>query len=153
MIICDLAHLPAQVKVNFAFEQAIAFLRREGWRDQMDGKIPIDGECVFGMLQAYDTKIRTDTVLFEGHRKYIDVQYIIEGRETIFVTPTAGLIPTTPYDEVKDIWFCQSDRQDSIAVSLKAGQLVVLFPEDAHAPTYCFGAPTRVRKIVVKVAV
>jgi len=153
MIVCDLTHLPSQLKTSAAFEKAIAFLRDEGWRGHADGTIPVDGERVFGMLQSYDTKIPKETVPFEGHRKYIDIQYVIEGKETIFWTPTDGLTPTTPYDETTDIWFCQSTREGATPVALNVGQLVVLFPEDAHAPTHCVGTPMHVRKIVMKVSV
>ncbi|MBI5305417.1 MAG: YhcH/YjgK/YiaL family protein [Chloroflexi bacterium] len=153
MIVSDLAHLPAQLRTNSAFDQAIEFLRREGWRGHADGIVPIDGETVYGMLQSYETKIPQDTVPFEGHRKYIDIQYVIEGKETIYWTPTGALTPTTPYDDGRDIWFSQFTRQDAIPVALVAGQLAVLFPEDAHAPTHVSGASMRVRKIVVKVAV
>ena len=153
MITSDLAHLPAQLKTSRAFEQAIEFLKREGWRGHADGTIPIDGNVVYGMLQSYETKIPKDTVPFEGHYKYIDIQYLIKGKETIYWTPTSGLTPTTPYDDAKDIWFSQSTRENATAIVLTPGQLVVLFPEDAHAPTHAVGASTHVRKIVIKVAV
>ena len=153
MIVSDLAHLPAQLRTDAAFDRAIEFLRHESWRDHAVGKIPIDGDRVYGSLQSYETKIPTDTVTFEGHRKYIDIQYVIEGKETIYWMPSSALTPTTPYDEAKDVWLCQSAYQGATSVALSAGQLAVLFPEDAHAPTHMVGAPTRVRKIVIKVAV
>ncbi len=153
MLITDLAHLPAQLKTSGAFEKAIEFLRNEGWRGHADGTIPVDGERVYGMLQSYTTKVPQDTVPFEGHRKYIDIQYMIDGQETIYWTQTAGLTPTKPYDEAKDIWFSQSSRGNASAAVITTGQLVVLFPEDAHAPTHVAGSPTPVRKIVMKVSV
>jgi biofilm protein TabA len=153
MIVTQLEHLSSQMVMNALFEKAIEFLRREGWRGHPDGKIPIDGNAVYAMLQSYETKTPRETVPFEGHRKYIDVQYVIEGKETIFWIPTSGLTPTTPYDDAKDIWFCQLTREGSTPVVLSAGQLMVLFPEDAHAPMHSAGAPTHVHKIVIKVAV
>ena len=139
--------------MNTRFEKAIEFLRREDWRAHSDGKIPIAGDTVYGMLQSYETKIPGETVPFEGHRKYIDIQYMIEGKETISWMPTSALAPTMPYDDAKDIWFCQYMRKSATPVALSTGQLIVLFPEDAHAPMHSAGAPTYVRKIVIKVAV
>ncbi len=153
MIVSDLAHLPTQLKTNSALDQAIEFLRQAGWQGHADGTIPIDGARVYGLLQSHTTRVQPDAVRFEGHYKYIDIQYIIEGEETIFWTPTAGLTPTVPYDDTQDIWFSQVSRQGTIAVALSRGQLVVLFPEDAHAPMYCVVAPSRVRKLVIKVMV
>lgn len=153
MIVTDLAHLPAQLKTNAAFEKAIEFLRNEGWRGHADGTIPVDGARVYGMLQSYETKIPQATVPFEGHHKYIDIQCIIEGAEKIFWTAADGLTPTIPYDDAKDIWFSPAAPDNATAVVVTAGQLVVLFPEDAHAPTHCVAAPMRVRKILMKVSV
>lgn len=153
MIVTDVEHFAQQVAMNPKFERALDFLRREGWHGQADGTIPIDGDQVYGMLQSYETKIPKTTVPFEGHHKYIDVQYLIEGTETIFWTRTASLTPTIPYDPAKDIWFSQFTREGATPIVLTPGQLVVLFPEDAHAPTHCGGVPGPVRKIVIKVAV
>lgn len=153
MIVTDLENLARQVALNPHFETALEFLRREGWRDQADGILPIDGKHVYGMLQSYTTKIPVATVPFEGHRKYIDIQYLIEGKETIYWTQTIGLTPTTAYDDSKDIWFSHAPIGNATPVTLTPGQLVVLFPADAHAPTHCAGAPVHVRKIVIKVAV
>ena len=153
MIVSDLAHLPAQLKTNTAFDQAIEFLRQEQWRDKPDGKIVIDGDTVFALLQSYETKLPENNVKYEGHRKYIDIQYIVEGNETIYWRHASGLTPTTPYDPAKDVWFSYAPTMDAIPVALLPGQLVVLFPTDAHAATYCAGDPVHVRKIVVKVAV
>jgi len=153
MIVTDLAHLPAQLKTNAAFEIALDFLRREGWRCHADGTIPVDGARVYGMLQSYETKIPQATVPLEGHHKYIDIQFIIEGTEKIFWAAASGLTPTIPYDDAKDIWFSPAPPENATAVVLTAGQLAVLFPEDAHAPTHCVDAPVRVRKILMKVSV
>ena len=153
MIVSELAHLSKQLQSNPKFEQALDFLQREGWRDCADGKISIEDDRVYALLQSYATKTPNVTVPFEGHRQYVDIQYVIEGKETIYCKPTSGLSPTTPYDESKDIWFCQSSLENASAVVLNAGQLAVLFPEDAHAPTHAAGTPLHVRKVVVKVAV
>jgi YhcH/YjgK/YiaL family protein len=82
MIVAQLKHLSSQMAMNARLEKAIEFLHREGWRAHIDGRIPIDGNTVYGMLQSYETKIPGETVPFEGHRKYIDLQYMIEGKET-----------------------------------------------------------------------
>ena len=153
MIVTNLENLAQQILANAKFERALAFLRHEGWREYPEGGIGIDGKNVYGMLQSYETKVPQDNVPFEGHRKYIDVQYMIEGKETIYWTQTSGLTPTTPYDDANDIWFSNAPRDDATTVMLTARQLAVFFPSDAHAPMHSADKPTRVRKIVVKVAV
>ncbi len=153
MIITDLDNLSRQLAMNQKFAHAIEFLRREGWRGHPDGTIEIDGKNVYGLLQSYETKIPQSTVPFEGHRKYIDLQFVIEGKETIYWTPTHCLTPTIPYDAAKDIWFSHAPRGDATEIVLSSGKLAVFFPEDAHATRQAAGQPMPVKKVIVKVAV
>ncbi|MBI5406089.1 MAG: YhcH/YjgK/YiaL family protein [Nitrospirae bacterium] len=60
---------------------------------------------------------------------------------------------TEAYDIEKDICFGIVSKSEITPVYLQAGQLAVLYPEDGHAPKLAAGAPSRVTKIVVKVAV
>ena len=153
MIVTDLDNLNKQLAMNPKFERALEFLRREGWRGHPEGTIEIDGKNVYALRHAHVTQVPQGTVPFEGHRKYIDIQCVIEGKETIYWTPTQHLTPTIPYDDAKDIWFSHSPRNDATEVVLSLGNLAVFFPEDAHATRQASGQPSQVRKIIVKVAV
>lgn len=153
MIVAQLENLPHQLAMNASFEKAFEFLCLQSWRDKPQGRIEIDGDRVFALVQSYQTKAPQTDVLFEGHRNYIDIQYIIEGKEMIYWMPTDHLTPTTLYDSTKDVWLCQLTYTDAMRVILSAGQLAVLFTEDAHASMHSVVAPTFVRKVVIKVAV
>ena len=153
MIVTDLDNLSKQLAMNPKFERALEFLRREGWRGHPDGTIEIDGKNVYALLHAHVTQAPQGAVPFEGHHKYIDIQCVIEGKETIYWTPTQHLTPTIPYDDAKDIWFSHAPRNDATEVVLSPGKLAVFFPEDAHATRQAAGQPAHVRKIIVKVAV
>ena len=70
----------------------------------------------------------------EAHRKYIDIMYVVDGEETIYVKPTFALSEIiSEYDSEKDYLLASFDS-DAVAYHLKAGDMLVLFPEDAHAP-------------------
>jgi len=153
MIVTDLDNLNQQLAMNPKFERALEFLRREGWRGHPEGTIEIDGKNVYALLHAHVTQVPQGTVPFEGHRKYIDIQCVIEGKETIYWMPTQHLTPTIPYDDAKDIWFSHTPRNDATKVVLSLGILAIFFPEDAHATRQTAGQPVHVRKIIVKVAV
>ena len=47
-----------------------------------DGRHPIDGEAIFALVSTYETEPE-GARSFEAHRKYIDVQYLLSGREII----------------------------------------------------------------------
>ena len=57
------------------------------------------------------------------------------------------------YDEKKDISFGTVGPGKWTPIHLQAGQVAVLWPEDAHAPKLAAGGPSPVMKIVVKVVV
>ena len=153
MIITPLEHLARQLALNPKFERALDFLQREGWRGQPDGRIEIDGERVYALLQSYETKRVTDAVDYEGHYQYTDIQQVIEGQEIIFWTAAAWLTPTIPYEHARDIWFSRASTKDATRLVLTRACLAVFFPEDAHATRLALDQPTSVKKVIIKVAV
>jgi YhcH/YjgK/YiaL family protein len=152
MIVTDLMHIERQVLLTPTLVKAIEFLRRPDRSSLPDGRVPIDGERVFALPQRYETAPAA-APRFEYHRKYIDIQFIVEGEEVLGWAPATKLKITEPYDREKDITFGTVAPEEVTPVRLHAGQLAVLYPEDAHAPRLAADAPSRVFKIVVKVEV
>jgi len=113
--------------------------------------VDLDGDQAFAIIQRYET-IKTNAPKFECHRKYLDVQFIAMGEETIGWAPAARMTITETYDAGKDICFGTIGAGTWTPVRLYAGQLAVLWPEDAHAPRLATSAPSPVMKIVVKVS-
>jgi len=151
MIVADLKHLEHQAPLTAGLRAAMEFLRRRDIAALADGRVEIDGDRVFALVQRYET-VKTDSPKFEYHRKYIDVQFIASGEEIIGWIPREGMAVTEAYDEKKDICFGSAATGAWTAVRLEAGQAAVLWPEDGHAPKLSASAPSRVMKIVVKVA-
>jgi len=129
--------------------------------------IEVDGRQVYAMYQSYLTE-SAEGRQYEAHRRYIDVQYIVEGEEVIRAAELSDMESRSAYDTEKDIqWFMPGIAKgaagsgagqdtDSGAVNvihLKAGQFAVFFPRDAHMPKLAAGSPGPVKKVVVKVAV
>jgi biofilm protein TabA len=131
---------------------AAEFLRREDVRYLADGKYEIEGDRVFAIVQRYATESPPNP-RFEAHRKYIDVQYVVSGTESIGWAPLGEMAVTERYDVEKDICFGLVPEAKWSPVTLCAGELAVIYPADAHAPRLTAGNPSRVMKIVVKVAV
>ena len=44
------------------------------------GRVEIDGDQVFALVQEYNTKPK-EQGFWESHRKYIDIQYVVSGSE------------------------------------------------------------------------
>ena len=115
-----------------------------------EGKNVIDGEDVFLNLFSYDTKCKCDAVA-EAHRKYVDVMYVVEGEEKVYVKDTSLLSKITKeYEEEGDYLLGELD-EDASAIRLFPGMFLILFPEDAHAPGCNTDSTHKVKKIVGKV--
>ena len=151
MIVTDIAHLADQVMLTPALQKASAFLQSLPAGPLPDGRIEINGDDAFALVQSYET--HTGAWLFEGHRKYLDIQYVASGEEVIGWAFIDRTTVTVPYDPAKDAWLGTVPADAITPVRLTAGQLAVLYPTDAHAPRHAAGAAVAVQKIVVKVAV
>ena len=122
-------------------------------RPDASGGEKIHGDAMFINDCRYDTRpVNADSRL-EAHRSYIDVMYMVEGEEAIYVKPTdrVGSV-TQPYDAAGDALLAELDG-DETRVWLKAGQFVVLFPQDAHCPACQANGAAKVHKLIGKLAV
>jgi biofilm protein TabA len=153
MIVAELEHILGQIALTPNLQQALSFLQQMRGANLPDGRVEIDADRVFALVQSYATVAASDPVLFEVHRKYIDVQYVAAGEEVIAWASTDRLAVTADYNEAKEAWFGAVRAADTTFVRLTAGELAVLYPTDGHTPRLAARAPASVKKIVVKVAV
>jgi biofilm protein TabA len=87
--------------------------------------------------------------IYEAHRNYADLHYIVEGTEGIATADVSALQVTTPYDGEKDILFLKGEEDGRYY--LKPGQFMVCWPNDAHKVAIMRGQPEQIRKIVCKI--
>jgi len=128
-----------------------AHLRLQGIARGDSHKIELS-DGAFAIEQVYDTKSRSEG-FFESHRKYIDVQVIVEGDEVMEVIDAARITVREPYNPERD-FIAYMDVTDASHLRVKAGQAAIFFPVDVHMPTLrANAAPVLVRKTVVKVPV
>ena len=117
-----------------------------------DGRVEIDGDRVFASISSYGTK-RLEDGVFEAHRRYADIQMLLEGEEMCGVVPGADWMKENiPYDEARDIRFLNTPPEFS-RITLTPGLFAFFAPSDAHMPGIAIGTMHRVRKCVIKVAV
>ena len=102
-------------------------------------------------VQEYTTKARSEAK-YEAHKKFIDIQLILSGKELIAVTPIEKMEIKDEYNEAKDVMFFQHNDECTDYV-LEAGDFLILYPQDVHMPGVCVNERSLVRKIVVKVPV
>ncbi len=86
----------------------------------------------------------------EAHRKYLDIQYIVKGKEVVGWADLADCKLEGEFNEEKDIGMYSGDFQ---FITIPAGVCYVVFPEDAHMPTRHLDVPNDSVKVVVKLKV
>lgn len=116
------------------------------------GKFPIDGDSIYGNVMEYETSLEIPEKL-EFHRKYADIQAILNGEELMFWADIAGLEVCDPYLDEKDVEFRKPQKNAFSKLDLVPGLFAVFYPEDGH---YGKGIPFsgmrgKLRKVVVKV--
>lgn len=149
MIIDQLKHAGLYKGLGENLKKAFDYLAAHDFSAMESGRYDIDGDTVFALVQRYDTKPR-EKGLWEAHRRYIDVQFVASGIESLGWAQLGNLTETQPYSAEKDFLLLAGSGD---VVTARAGDFLVFFPEDAHMPCLAHDQPAPVLKVVVKVLV
>ncbi len=130
------------------FDLAFDFLTQSDLANMAPGRYEINGKQVYASI-SLDNGVRKEDTVLEVHRKYIDIQVVLEGCDNMGWSPKAACSqPKGKYDPASDIGFYNDTPNTWLAV--RPGFFAIFFPEDAHMPLISDG---KLRKVVVKVAV
>ncbi len=146
MIYDTLDHLSRYEGMHPGVLQGLRFLAETDFSKDTRTRFELDGERLFAFVQSCETREDNDTP--EAHRKYIDIQYLIEGEELVGVAPLETMTEVVEAKPDNDIWL---HHGPTAKLPIGNRRFLVLFPEDAHAPAIAIGAPATVKKCVVKV--
>ena len=148
MILDVIENLHKYSVLNKGFIHAIEFLLRPDLRTLALGKYEIDAERVYAMVSK-DSGRRKEDALLETHEKYIDIQLVLAGTDTMgWKAKSLCKNPASAYDPAEDIQYF-ADEPD-VWIATQSGSFVIFFPEDAHMPLI---SPGQLHKVVVKIAV
>ena len=125
------------------------YIKQTDLKNLQPGRYDIDGDNIFALISEYQTKAELEGKL-EAHKKYIDVQYVIEGEELMGYVPLGDQQILEPYTEDNDIIFYNGEK---VFVKLSEGMFAIFFPEDIHMPGISTGEISEVKKLVIKVRV
>jgi YhcH/YjgK/YiaL family protein len=114
-----------------------------------DGIYEIESEKIYATVSSFETSPASQK-RFEIHRKYADVQVVIEGEEKVEVSLSSELKSVSEYDDAKDTVFLEEPK-DSASLVMRRGNFAVIYPNVPHRPNCDVHGKLHVRKIVVKV--
>ena len=146
-----IAPKPDEDGIQRRVNEAIDYLSGLEVSEKDAGKKVVLNDNFFYSIQSYETR-PADQCKLESHRKYIDIQIMVEGEESMEVVDISKLSIKEEYDEEKDVMFWRIPKRMSKS-TLRAGDYIVLYPEDAHRGAASIKESSHVLKIVGKVAV
>jgi|ERR1035441_2405989 YhcH/YjgK/YiaL family protein len=129
-----------------AWNRAFAFLKNMNLDELSPGKYPIIGDQVFATVTEAPSHDKKD-VKWESHKHYVDLQYIIRGKEMIGVADTSKATITKPYSPDAINYTAEGTYYIT-----EPGTFFLFFPNDAHRPTIKVAGYDVVKKIVIKIA-
>lgn len=131
-------------------DKAIEFLYKTDLQGLSNGTNEIDGDNVFANIMNYDTKDIEHGVK-EAHKRYIDIHFIISGKEQVLVSDISELEIAGEYVEEDDCAFYKGDMNTCCII--QDDYFVICFPNDVHTPAIRVDESQYVKKMVVKVRV
>ena len=146
MIICPWKELPRYAAVIPGLEEAIKAV--EALESYEPATIPLSGSNKI-LVQKVTTKA-WETSQLEAHREFLDIQYIISGKEMVGWAPLDTLTPADEFNTQKDKGMYTGKNTP---VAIEEGYCYVVYPEDAHAPSVHMGEGGEVIKLVIKLKV
>ncbi len=150
MIVDDISNAGKYLGLHPLFAAAFEYINTTDLTRVEEGTIVLQEGKLKAIFSDKPGKKRAASLeKFECHNQNIDIQVCISGTEEIGWKPRGTCAaPKAPYSDEKDVQF-YNDAPDMF-FTLKAGQFVIFFPEDVHAPMIGEG---NIKKLVIKVKI
>lgn len=137
--------------VSPVLRQALEYLRCTDMLHWEPGKYELDGEDMFLVVQELDTVVKTERKA-ERHARYIDVHYLIRGKEERIGVGRAAAAQVMVEDELESADYALYDTiHGEVEVTLVPGMYAVFFPADVHRPGCSSAGGSAIKKAVIKI--
>lgn len=148
MILSALSQSSRYAAMHPLFARAFDYIRDTDLFNLVPGRYNIVGDDLIAIVELVQGREK-EMAKLEAHRRYIDIQLVLEGDEQMGWKPlTDCLNPVSEHSEEKDIRFFHDAPASYVPVP--PDHFCIFFPEDAHAPLVGGG---NIKKVIFKVAV
>ena len=131
--------------LHVEMEQAFSFISEA--IDLETGRYDLDNG-LFATISEGTTRPK-DSIHFEAHKKYIDLQYCITGSERIAWANIHELNPVDSENAGDNYYY----EGPSTSFSIRPGTFYIMFPSDAHKTSCHNEFPKYYKKVVIKLPV
>ncbi|MBC2853744.1 MAG: beta-galactosidase subunit beta [Cetobacterium somerae] len=98
------------------------------------------------LVYMFKTENHINEVDFQGHRRYMDIHYYIEGQEALEISKKNDLNIKNSYSDENDTEYFHGDGE---IVNLTAGNLIIIENDEA----FRFKEAKNLKKVVLKVTI
>ncbi|MCM8815404.1 MAG: YhcH/YjgK/YiaL family protein [Candidatus Omnitrophica bacterium] len=148
MIIDRIENFENYKKISRRFQPAFDFILNWKKNSISEGRYEIDGSKIYVIVQQYYTQ-PPDKLVWEAHRKYMDLQYVLEGTEYMGYAHISDMEQISDYIDVDDYALF---RGEGIYLKVRQGFFTVFFPNDCHkVRVQTEDGSSPLKKIVVKI--
>jgi len=145
MILDTLANAERYYPLHPSFREAFEYLRKGTFAA---GRHELKKTQLFALGDDTHGKGH-EKVRLEAHKRYIDIQFAVDGNDEIGWRPTHTCKDiAVSYNEEKDILYYSDEPW--LWMNVPKGYFAIFFPEDAHAP---LAGNSPIKKIVMKIAI
>ena len=145
MIVCPWKDLSRYAAILPGLEEAVEAVNALTEYEDKKNYPLSDGNRFFLAVQS--TKLPD---VAEAHRNYLDIQYIVKGKEVVGWADLADCEPAGEFNEAKDVGKYSGNFE---YFTINEGMCYVAFPEDVHMPGRHLDVPNDFVKVVVKLKV
>lgn len=132
-------------------EKAVTYIKGLNIENVKTNEKIIVNDDFYYSVQVYNTKPENECML-ESHRNYVDVQFVLSGCERMDIADISRLALKEEYNSEKDLMFWNIPKHLS-SVTLNAGDIIILYPENAHRGAIFENDNSKIVKIVGKVCI
>ncbi len=133
-----------------AINKAIAYLRDTDFDKLENGVYEIQGKDMYAQVFNVVTEAQ-NVKRAESHEKYLDVQFLISGKEQIGVTYYRDDYEIDEHIVERDLIFYK-EVENEFLIDIVPGVFCVFFPEDVHRPAVIKEESMEIRKVVIKIS-
>lgn len=152
MIYGEIKELNYYRGISEYLDKAIDYILSGKYKEGTIGKNLIDGDNIYFNLPDSPCTKDINEGCFEGHKKYIDIHIVIEGKEKIAYFPNSKASITKEYNENEDYELYSGEAENFFI--LDSNKFLILFPEEPHmALIKVKEKPEVIKKVIFKILV
>lgn len=149
MIYDKISNLDFYTSFDKRFALISEFLKNNDAGELENGRHELS-EGIFANVSEYEPY--KEEISWEAHRKYADLQYLVEGDEIIEWAPIDELVGAGEYFEEHDFQGTSQCGVTKLSLTVNEGSFAYFAPCDLHRPGL-FRNAEKVKKIVFKIPV